>query len=271
MQVRHTNRAQYFEEQASTTRRYVIPFIERHLPVGPETRVLEIGCGEGGNLIPFLERGCREVIGIDLASWKIQNGERFLADWMDQQGSPNTPKARLTCINIYDAKLEDWGQFDLIFARDTLEHIHDQEAFMDFIRSFLKPTGKFFLGFPPWQNPFGGHQQMCKSRLLSKLPYFHLLPRPAYAGLMRLFGETDNTIESLLEIEETRITIERFESIAKRTKYAIIQRNLYTINPNYEVKFGLKPRIAPRALSGFKWVRNYFITTNYYLLQRADL
>jgi SAM-dependent methyltransferase len=271
MQHRHTNRAQYFEEQATTTRRYVIPFIEAYMKVGPETRVLEIGCGEGGNLIPFLERGCKEVRGIDLAAWKIHNGELFLTDWAEQQKDPNTPRAQLSCINIYDAKPEEWGQFDLIFARDTLEHIHDQEAFMAFIRSFLKPTGKFFLGFPPWQNPFGGHQQMCESRVLSKLPYFHLLPRRAYAGLMRLFGETEGRIESLLEIEETRITIERFESIARRTRYRILQRNLYTINPNYEVKFGLKPRIAPGILSRLKWVRNFFITTNYYLLERADV
>lgn len=270
MQLRHHNRAQYFEEQAATTRRHVIPFIEQHLPIGPDTRVLEIGCGEGGNLIPFLERGCREVIGIDLASWKIHNGELFHSDWGEQQSDPNTPKARLTCINIYDAKKEEWGEFDLIFARDTLEHIHDQEAFMAFIRSFLKPTGKFFLGFPPWQNPFGGHQQMCESKVLSKLPYFHLLPRPAYAGLMRLFGETEGRIESLLEIQETRITIERFESIVKRTNYRILQRNLYTINPNYEIKFKLKPRLAPKALSHFKWVRNFFITTNYYLLDRGE-
>lgn len=181
MQLRHTQRETYFSEQAATTRKHVLPFIERHMVIGPETRVLEIGCGEGGNLVPFVERGCREVIGMDLARDKIKNGQTFFQNWLANQPQTERSAPRLEICNIYDASPTDWGTFDLIFMRDTLEHIHDQARFMAFVHSFLKPTGKFYLGFPPWQNPFGGHQQMCRSRLLSKLPYFHLLPRPLYA------------------------------------------------------------------------------------------
>jgi len=84
---------------------------------------------------------------------------------------------------------------------------------------------------------------------------------------MRAFGETPQTVDALLEIQETRITIEGFERIKRRTGYETVERRLYLINPNYEVKFGLKPRLAPAWLSGWPWVRNFFITTNYYIIQ----
>lgn len=270
MQARHTHRETYFAEQATTTRKHVLPFLERHMTIGPETRVLEIGCGEGGNLVPFVERRCREVVGMDLDRKKIENGNIFHEKWLAEQADKTLSPPRLEVCNVYDASPAGWGTFDLIFMRDTLEHIHDQARFMAFVHSFLKPTGKFFLGFPPWQNPFGGHQQMCKSRLLSKLPYFHLLPRPLYAGLMRALGESPQTVDALLEIQETRITIEGFERIKRSTGYETLERRLYLINPNYEVKFGLKSRLAPVWLSGLPWLRNFFITTNYYIIQHKS-
>ena len=57
MQERHRNRKLYFDEQVQTTERYVIPYIEAVYPLHEGLRVLEIGCGEGGNLKPFLDRG----------------------------------------------------------------------------------------------------------------------------------------------------------------------------------------------------------------------
>jgi len=58
MQERHTNLQQYFNEQAITTRKFVIPYIESLKAVTKGVRVLEIGCGTGGNLVPFLDAGC---------------------------------------------------------------------------------------------------------------------------------------------------------------------------------------------------------------------
>ncbi len=59
MHERHTDRELYFREQAHTTRKHVIPFIETVMPLTPDLSVLEIGCGEGGNLLPFLEAVAR--------------------------------------------------------------------------------------------------------------------------------------------------------------------------------------------------------------------
>ena len=80
MQETHKNRQQYFNEQCITTEKYVIPYIEEFMPITTETSVLEIGCGEGGNLMPFLDMGCKRVVGVDLSEGKIANANNFFAD-----------------------------------------------------------------------------------------------------------------------------------------------------------------------------------------------
>ena len=72
MQQRHLDRKRYFREQADTTQRHVIPYIEVVKPITTLTRVLEIGCGEGGNLVPFLAKGC-QIVGVDINSGQIIN------------------------------------------------------------------------------------------------------------------------------------------------------------------------------------------------------
>lgn len=258
MQDRHLDRARYFEEQSTTTAKYVIPYISEVQEVNPQTSVLEIGCGEGGNLMPFLDIGCQRVVGVDMASNKIDNARKFYAD------HPRASQIEFIAANIYD--LDDLGKFDVIITRDVLEHIHGQDAFMEHVKRFMKPDGKFFLGFPPFSNPFGGHQQICESKVLSKLPFFHLLPTQLYKGVLKLFGEKPKKIENLLEIKETGISIERFERILKKRNYQKDRVRYYAINPNYEIKFKLKPREQWKWVSGIPYLRNFLITTNYYIV-----
>lgn len=258
MQERHKNSALYFNEQVTTTQKYVIPFINSVKSITKATSVLEIGCGEGGNLKPFVDLGCERVVGIDLSQLKISNAIKFF----EQQ--PNKNHIQFILSDIY--LIEDIGQFDVIIMRDVIEHIHGHERFMQFVKKFLKPDGLFFLGFPPWYNPFGGHQQICKSRILSKLPFFHILPKFLYKFILKIFGESQTTVAELLEIKETRITIGMFERMAKRYGYKIAKKTLYFINPNYETKFGLKPRKQLRIFSAIPVLRSFVVTAGYYVL-----
>ncbi|MDA3861083.1 MAG: class I SAM-dependent methyltransferase [Melioribacteraceae bacterium] len=257
MQERHTDRKKYFDEQVVTTEKYVIPFLKEFISIDSNLSVLEIGCGEGGNLKPFLDIGC-SVTGVDLAENKIENGKKYF------EQHPNNIKIKLLTEDIYDS--QNLTQYDLIIMRDVIEHIHDQNKFMNYVKKYLKPNGKFFLAFPPWNNPFGGHQQICESRVLSTLPYYHILPTPIYKGVLKLFGENEKRIEGLLEVKETGITIERFEKIAKENGFKIDETIHYLINPNYEIKFGLKPRKGIPIISSIPIVKNFVITTAYYLL-----
>ncbi|MBA7531687.1 Ubiquinone biosynthesis O-methyltransferase, mitochondrial [subsurface metagenome] len=262
MQERYRNREVYFDEQAVTSEKYVLSFINEVMDINENTSILEIGCGEGGNLKPFLDIGCRRVVGVDMSRGKIENARNFFSDY------PNKKNIEFVLGDIYD--IQELGQFDIIITRDVLEHIHGQERFMQFVKIFLKPEGKIFLGFPPWHNPFGGHQQMCESRFLSNLPYFHILPTPIYRFILKAFGESDSKIQGLLEIKETGITIERFERILIKTGYRKDKRIFYFINPNYEVKFGLKSRKQLKLFSAIPYLRNFIITSNYYIISQKN-
>ena len=262
MQDRHTNRKRYFREQAESTRKFVLPYIQRTFPVTGRTRVFEIGCGEGGNLVPFLELGC-EVVGVDLLPSKIELAKAYIAE--------DHPEARVELLlqDIYDASADRLGDFDLVILRDVIEHIHDQERFLRFVHKFVRPGGRIFFGFPPWRMPFGGHQQICRSKLLSKLPWFHLLPVPLYKGLLTSFGEEQGTVAELLEIKETGISIRRFTETAKRAGWAFEQQDLWFINPNYETKFGLTPRRLAAPLRSLPWVKDFMATCCYALVKKA--
>src|SRR6056297_925786 len=109
---------------------------------------------------------------------------------------------------------------------------------------------------------------MCNNKILSRLPYFHLLPMPVYKFVLKMFGEKRKKIEGLANIKRTGITIERFHRIIKRENYTIQKRQFYFINPNYEIKFGLKPRNQLKIISSFPWIRNFFTTAVYYLIRK---
>ena len=54
----HTDKKRYFEIQEENAEEYVIPFIEQKFALQKGSRVLEIGCGEGGVLSAFIKRAC---------------------------------------------------------------------------------------------------------------------------------------------------------------------------------------------------------------------
>lgn len=258
MQERHRDRKQYFKEQGITTRQYVIPYIEQVAPITAQTRVLEIGCAEGGNLVPFLERGC-PVVGVDLNGPQIERAKEYLSEAFPEGDST------LYYRDIYEIGPEVIGHFDLIIMRDVIEHIHDQAKFLKYLKGFLTENGHVFFGFPPWYMPFGGHQQVCQSKL-SKVPWFHLLPMPLYKGVLKAFGEPQKKIDDLVEIKETGISIERFNRILKKEGYRVDKRTYYLINPNYEIKFGLTPRKQFGLISALPFVRNFMTTCCYCLI-----
>lgn len=55
-----------------------MPFVERSLRLQPGMRVLEIGCGEGGVLRAFLEKGLTGV-GVELDVTRVADANRFLS------------------------------------------------------------------------------------------------------------------------------------------------------------------------------------------------
>ncbi|RMG26007.1 MAG: methyltransferase domain-containing protein [Bacteroidetes bacterium] len=250
-----------FQQQYDNARTYLLPFIEEVQPLQAGMQVMEIGCGEGGVLKAFTDRGMH-CLGVDLNASRIQSAQQFM------QPEREAGLARFIAQNVYeeDFRLAHQAAFDLILLKDTIEHIPQQETFIPYLIQFLKPGGHLFFGFPPWYMPFGGHQQICRSRFISLLPYYHLLPAPLYKGILKLFGEEEKVIQELMEIKATGISLERFERIVKHSGLKIDKKTLFLINPIYEYKFGLKGRKQLPLLAAIPWLRNFLTTAGWYLL-----
>jgi hypothetical protein len=118
--------------------------------------------------------------------------------------------------------------------------------------------------------PFGGHQQICRSKMLSSLPYFHLLPSSVYKNVLKTFSEKDACVQELLEIKETGISTERFETLMKNNDFEILKRQLYFISPIYSYKFHLKPMKQLNLISAIPFVRDFFTTAAYYIVEKKN-
>jgi SAM-dependent methyltransferase len=246
--------------QQTNCEEYIIPFIEAVYPIKPDSRILEIGCGTAGVLSAFLKRECQSV-GVDLNAYSVEFAGKKLNDFI------KSGKLTLFLKDIYqiDVETELKGRFDIIVLKDVIEHIHNQERLMTEMKSFLKPDGVIFLGFPPWQMPFGGHQQMCQNKFLARLPYFHLLPMSLYKRILNIFHES---LENLTEVKETGISIERFEKITKNTGYKIVNECHFLINPIYKYKFGMKVRKQVGIIRSVPYLRDFLTTGVFYLIRQ---
>jgi SAM-dependent methyltransferase len=267
MQKRHLDTSRYFDELAATTRRYILPLIGGHVRLDGRTEVLEVGCGVGGNLLPFAEAGCRAT-GMDIDAGKIASAAGILKEKLrGEGGAKEEDRVRVFCRNFLETDPD--RLYDLIVVRDVIEHIADKEAFLSRLHRFLRPGGMVFFAFPAWQMPFGGHQQICRSRVASRLPFMHLLPRGIYRSCLRLCGEGEGVVEELLSIQRCKTSIGPFKRLVFRTGYRIVREQLYLINPHYEAKFGLTPRRLTSLIGRIPGVRNFFSTSCFYLIQPA--
>jgi len=257
MQDRHPNRSRYFSELAETSRRYFMPYVSRWHEIKTGQKVLEIGCGEGGNLLPFAKAGL-EVTGIDIASVRIRQAREFFAKAQAE--------GRFVCQDIF--RLQPGGKFSVIICHDVVEHVADKARLLSLVSSLMAEDGVAFVSFPAWQMPFGGHQQICRNKFLARLPFVHLLPLPLYKGIIHRAGESDDCLRELLSIRKTRTTVESFERLVERSGLTIADRSLFFINPHYKVKFKLPPCRLPRCLSAMPCLRNFLCSSCWYLLQK---
>ena len=250
-----------FQQQLENARQYVVLFVQQLKPEIGGLKILEVGAGEGGVLCAFAERGA-DCTGLELQYWRVDRGKECAKDFISKY------KLDLRVGNFYDEKIQSEfsGQFDVVILKDVIEHLPNQEAVMKILKQFLKSDGIIFFGFPPWCMPFGGHQQIATNKI-GKLPYYHILPRGIYKFILKnIFNQSDGTIIALLEVHDTKISINRFERCVRSAGLKIMKRDMFLINPIYKYKFGLKPRKQIPVLKSIPYVRDFFTTCCYYLV-----
>lgn len=108
--------------------------IESLIPLSV-SRVLDIGCGEGILGKRLLERGAKEVTGVEINSSACEKAARNIS--------------RVICGNIeeLDLPFED-GYFDCIILGDVLEHLKDPAAVLVKLGRTLSDTGEVIASIP---------------------------------------------------------------------------------------------------------------------------
>ena len=138
MQKRQSDGAIYFDELAATGRKYFIPYISEYKEIKSGLHVLETGCGDGGNLLPFSELWCK-VTSVDMAEHRINDAVRFFAG--------KNVKGNFIASDIFNLPEQKY-KFDIIICHDVFEHIEDKGSFPFNMRRYIKDNGIVFISFP---------------------------------------------------------------------------------------------------------------------------
>jgi len=121
-------------------------------------RVLEIGCGDGGNILPMgFELPNSEFVGIDSASVPIQHAKRVI----ERTGARNVTARALDIMEI----AQDFGTFDYIIAHGIYSWVPEkvQERILGICRDHLSPRGVAFISFNT--GPAGRIRQLSRDTM----------------------------------------------------------------------------------------------------------
>lgn len=138
-----------------------------HSELTPESRVLDIGCGNGNTAIwPANQTKC-SVVGIDLSGVRIENAKIKSKEYP------------LLNISFYKASVTDLPfldeEFSHIWSQATLYHVHDRPAALSEISRVLKEGGIFIFDdlISPKSEISASAQKYVYERLLFTLSYSH--------------------------------------------------------------------------------------------------
>lgn len=218
MQQRHENRKTYFQELATTSELHFLPYIHRFTSVLPKP-VLEIGCGEGGNLVPFARIGCR-VTGIDLSENRIRQARQFFQE------------ERLPATFIASD----------IFSNHTIgrsiRHHTDSRCYRAYLRKIppfrtyqTLPHSRWttLYQLPSLANAFEGISRFAGTNMFHACLSFIYCPQTSTAVYYTTLAKAER-IDELLDIRKCRTSIELFEKLLCTSHYRIFHKQFWFIN-----------------------------------------
>ena len=118
-------------------------YYKKHLPANKGVRILEIGCGDGAFVYFLQQEGFTNALGIDVSPEQVAVGEALSI-------------GNLRVANAGSFLRESETKYDLIIARDVIEHFTKQETFdlLSLISSRLNIGGQFVMQVPNGEGIF---------------------------------------------------------------------------------------------------------------------
>ncbi len=220
----------YWHYQHLLAKQYLIPMLDEGGVRLKESKVLEIGCGNGG-VIETLAEEASKAVGIDLKDF--------------DRSEHASGKVHYITADIFDASKRYLyaDQYNLIVLRDVIEHLPDKESIFHLFGELLGVNGHIFITFPPYYSPFGAHQQVFSKTVAGKLPYLHWLPEKIYLKWVSVAEKNNqNAYDLAIEMEKAKTTIGQINRFIRKFGYSLSNQRYYFIRPSYDIRYGFKPR-----------------------------
>lgn len=164
-------------------------------------RVIDFGCGAGGEAIELARHGA-QVFGIDIRDSVLEEARRRAAE----AGVADR------CAFGREAP----GRADFVVSIDAFEHFDDPGAMLVLMHDLLADGGTVLVSFgPTWYHPLGGH-------LFSVFPWAHLLF--SERALLRWRSHIrDDGATRFREVEGglNQMTIARFERLVSASPFIL--------------------------------------------------
>jgi 2-polyprenyl-3-methyl-5-hydroxy-6-metoxy-1,4-benzoquinol methylase len=128
----------YHDTAECCTASYLLPEIFAFAgEVGPQIRVLDVGCGNGFIAGQFAQKGC-QVVGIDLSESGIALARQTY------------PQARFEVLAADSKVLQhlDEAPFDLVVSTEVVEHLYDPRSYAAGCFAALREGGRFICSTP---------------------------------------------------------------------------------------------------------------------------
>jgi 2-polyprenyl-3-methyl-5-hydroxy-6-metoxy-1,4-benzoquinol methylase len=132
---------------------YTLPALFELCPqLGPNTRVLDVGCGNGSVAAEVIKRGCK-IVGIDMSETGIRMARQ------------KCPEGRFEVLPADQNLLRNLGEepFDVVYSLEVIEHLYDPLSFVAGCFSATRPGGKFICS-----TPYHGYLKNLTLSLLDK-------------------------------------------------------------------------------------------------------
>ncbi len=245
----HARTKRNFRMQYRLAIHTLIPWLDSLNVLRGNDAVCEIGCGEGGVVDAFAQRGASFALGTDI-----------MGPLLDQISSPLAEKLGLRVTfahhDVIGAFIPDvWlHRFDVVVLRDVIEHLDNPEQALRNIHRLVAPGGTLLITFPPYASPFGGHQQLLGT-VAGSIPFVHLLPNAIFNAIVER-GDPMNRDE-VKRLRRIRCSADRIMQAASSEGFDIIDEKYYGLRPVFRWKYGRHiPEFELTRLRKFPLVRH---------------